>query len=111
MSRGRRWIKEKKKALKEKVKAMTKSEKMSMIKAQLDIVSESYNGLLNIRPDIEKRIGQLEKEERDDDLLKLWKNVLKEINLLEKRPKALKPRYVNGIMKNIRKIRQKYPSE
>lgn len=109
--RGRRWIKEKKKELKAKVKEMTKSEKLTMVKAQLDIVHQSYNGLLEIRPDIKKRIEQLEKEERDDDLLKLWKNVLKQIDLLEKRPKALKPRYVNGIMKNIRKIREKYPSE
>jgi len=111
MVRGRRWIKEKKKAFKKKLKEATKGEKMEMVKAQLDLVYQSYTGLLEIRPEIKKRIEELEGDEDNEELKNMWSKVLKEINNLEKRPKVMKPRYVKGILKNIKKLREKYPNE
>ena len=110
MARGRRWFKEQKKNLKRKLKELPKSEQVELVKSHLDNIYDLYSKLIALIPDIEARMKELE-DGSNEDLRRHWSKVLNDIKNLEKRPKAMKIYYAKNVVKDIKKLRRKYPDE
>lgn len=139
MSRGRKWVKEakkelkrKKKELKEKVKiAATESEKLQLAKNILGDAYDKYEKFIGLIPEVEERIQEIKKElagpgvkdtlsqgsQAKDTLtaaelqekLRLWEKVLTDLEHVRDRPKAMKLYYAKRVLKQIKKIKEKYP--
>lgn len=109
--RGRRWLKDKKKELKNKLTKATKSEKVEILKTHLDNVYDSYTNFIALIPDIEKRLEELKGESGNNELIRLWGNVLNDLRNLKDRPKAMKLYYAKRVTSQIKKLRSKYPDE
>lgn len=104
-------LKKKKQELKDKIKsAVTENEKVKLAKQLLGDAYEKYKGFIELIPEVEERIQEIEqRQDENPEELKLWKNVLTNLEHVRDRPKAMKVYYSKKVLKQIKKIKQKYP--
>lgn len=137
--RGRPWAKEKQKQLKQKKKelkerikkATNENEKVQLAKQVLGDAYNKYKGFIDLIPEVEERIKEIENDikagtkdtlvpsspetkvtliqEELREKLKLWKNVLTNLEHVRDRPKAMKVYYSKKVLKQIKIIKEKYP--
>lgn len=91
---------------------------MQLAKQMLGDAYDKYAQFIGLIPEIEERIRDIKKELEapgDKDVseikekLKLWEKVLKDLEHVRDRPKAMKLYYTKKVLKQIKKIKEKYP--
>lgn len=114
-------LKQRKDDLKTKIKAaVTDNEKVRLAKQILGDAYEKYKGFIDLIPEIEERVREIEidieagekvtlTQEELKEKLRLWKNVLTNLEHVRDRPKAMKVYYSKKVLKQIKKIKKKYP--
>jgi len=103
------WLKKEKQKLKKKLEGVTKSEKVQIVKLHLDDVYNKYDGFINLIPDIEKRVQELEGDTTGRK--KAWEDVLKTLKNVKTKPKAMKLMYAKKVTSKIKDLRKKFPDE
>jgi len=99
-----------KRSLEKRLDKASKGEKLTILKSHLDNIYDTYSNLLSMIPEIEERIA-LRMTEGRIDRAEAWEKVLKELNRLKDRPKAMKLYYAKRMTSKIKKLRKKYPDE
>lgn len=109
-------LKKKKQEIERKIKtATTDNEKLKLAKQMLGDVYDKYNDFVSLIPDVEKKIAKLRKDmsleasSHNPEELKLWEKVLKNLEHVRDRPKAMKLYYAKKVVKDIRIVKKKYP--